>query len=170
MANTEKLGFNWRGKAWADGEPIPRVLLPDSTYAEAQAAIAYAWNGSTFQKVEMTTGGLIKVSPVLGASRTFANIAAASTDAALVSAVGGSSIRVIAVALLCGATATNITFNSKPGGAGSAISMTFQNAANSGAVLGTNPDGWFQTSVSEGLSATTGAGSTTGVQVVYTVV
>lgn len=99
--------------------------------------------------------------------RAFANISASTTDGSIVTATSGKKIRVLAFMAQAGATATNITFNSKPGGAGSAISMTYQNGANSGEVGGYNPLGWFETNTSEGLTATTGSGSTTGVQVVY---
>lgn len=97
----------------------------------------------------------------------FANVSAASTDAALVAAVANRRIKVISMAVVCGATATNITFNTKPAGAGSAITPAFQNAANGGEILPFNEGGWFETSVGEGLSCTTGAGSTTGVLLSY---
>lgn len=99
--------------------------------------------------------------------KAFANIAASQTDSAVVAAVTGKIIRVLAVAFVAGGTATNATFNTKPGGAGTAISCLFANAANGGAVLPHNPYGWFETASGEGLSLTTGAGSTTGVLVVY---
>ena len=100
---------------------------------------------------------------------TFANVAASSTDGSLnIAAVSGKRVAVLAVAFVAGATATNATFNSKPSGsAGSAISMLFANGANGGAVLGFNLHGWFVTKAGEGLTLTTGSGSTTGVQVVY---
>jgi hypothetical protein len=100
-----------------------------------------------------------------------ANIAASQTDSSIVSALGGSNkIRVLALAMVAGATATNITFNTKPAGAGTAISPLFANAANGGAVLPFNPAGWFTTGANEGLTATTGAGSTTGILVTYILV
>lgn len=99
---------------------------------------------------------------------TFANIAASTTDGSLgIAGVSGKRIVVLALAFVAGATETTATFNSKPSGAGSAVSMTFANAANGGAVLPHNPHGWFLTKTGEGLTLTTGAGSTTGVQVVY---
>lgn len=104
------------------------------------------------------------------ATRTFANISASQTDSSIVAAVSNRIIRVLAVAAQCGATATNITFNTKPGGAGTAISMQFQNGANGGFVLPEINAGWFQTNAGEGLTATTGSGSTTGVQLVYEIV
>jgi hypothetical protein len=99
----------------------------------------------------------------------FANIAASSTDGDLgIPAVDGKRVVVLSCAFVAGGTATNATFNSKPSGsAGSAISMLFANAANGGAVLGFSPHGWMMTKTGEGLSLTTGTGSTTGVQIVY---
>jgi hypothetical protein len=73
---------------------------------------------------------------------------------------------VLSLAFVCGATATNATFNSKGSGAGVACSMLFANAANGGAVLPHNPLGWFETEIGEALTLTTGAGATTGVQAV----
>lgn len=96
----------------------------------------------------------------------FANVAASQTDSELVAAVPHRRIRVLSVAFVCGGTATNATFNSKGSGAGAAISPLFANAANGGAVLNHNPLGWCETEVGEALTLTTGAGSTTGVQLV----
>lgn len=105
--------------------------------------------------------------PSIGQQWAFANVTANSTDSSLVAAVPGKRIRVIALAMVCGATATTTTFNTKPAGSGSAISPLFANGANGGAVLPSNHDGWFQTSLGEGLSCSTGAGASTGIQVVY---
>lgn len=97
-----------------------------------------------------------------------ANVAASQTDSSVVAAVTGKRIRVIAVCAVQGATASaGITFNTKPAGAGSAISALFAAGANNGFALGFNPAGWFQTNAGEGLSVTTGAGATVGIQVVY---
>lgn len=102
-----------------------------------------------------------------GTLPAFANVAASQTDSSIVAAVAGAKINVLAVYAIAGGTATNLTFNTKPAGAGSAISALMANAINGGAVLGHNPKGWFRTGVGEGLSVTTGAGSTTGIGVVY---
>jgi hypothetical protein len=102
---------------------------------------------------------------------TFANVAAATTDGVIVAAQAGMKIRVLAVAVQTGSTATTVVFNSKGSGAGTAISMTFQNGANGGAVLPYNAAGWFETNRGEALTVTTGAtGSTTGIQIVYVLV
>lgn len=97
----------------------------------------------------------------------FANVTASSTDSSIIAAVSGKSIVVVQLAMVSGATATNVTFNSKPSGAGSAISPLFANGANGGAVLNYNQQGWFKTSPGEGLTVTTGSGSTTGILVGY---
>ena len=99
--------------------------------------------------------------------RAFANVAASQTDSSIVAAVTGKKIRVLAFYAVAGGTATNLTFNTKPGGAGSAISPAFANGVNGGEVLGPNEYGWFETNSGEGLTVTTGAGSTTGIGVVY---
>lgn len=92
-----------------------------------------------------------------------ADIAASQTASQLVAAAAGKKIRVLAIAFVCGGTATNATLNS----ASTAISAVFQNAANGGAVLPFNPVGWMETVEGEALTITTGTGSQTGVQVVY---
>lgn len=99
--------------------------------------------------------------------QAFGNVGASATDSSLIAAVSSKKIYVLALAFVAGATATNATFNSKGAGAGTAISPLFANAANGGAVLPFNPAGWFVTNTSEALTVTTGAGSTTGILVVY---
>ena len=91
---------------------------------------------------------------------TFDDVAASQTDNELVAASVGNEIVVLAAVLQAGGTATTIVFNS----ASTAISMTFQNGSNGGVVLPYNPKGWFKTTAGEALTCTTGAGSTTGVQ------
>jgi hypothetical protein len=106
-----------------------------------------------------------------GALSELANIATGTTDGAIVTGIANRRIRVLAVAMVAGATATSTTFNTKPAGAGVAISPLFANAANGGAVLPYNDRGWFTTNAGEGLTATTtAAGSTTGILVTYQVI
>ncbi len=99
--------------------------------------------------------------------RAIANVAQSQTDSSIIAAVAGKKIRVTAVVAVAGGTATNLTFNSKPAGAGVAISPLFANGINGGEVLPFNPQGWFETVSGEGLTVTTGAGSTTGILVTY---
>ena len=101
-------------------------------------------------------------------NRAVQNVAASSTDANLVSAVSGFKIKVVAVYGKTGGTATNVTFNSKGSGSGTAISPLIATAINGEVNMQYNPTGWFATNSSEGLTVTTGSGSTVGLMVVYT--
>lgn len=99
--------------------------------------------------------------------RIFANISSSTTDGALISAVSGKALTIVSAFLVAGATATNVTFNSKGSGAGTAITCLIANGANGGAVLNYNEQGWFNTNTGEGLTCTTGGGSTVGIQLCY---
>lgn len=106
-----------------------------------------------------------------GAQNAYDSIAASQTDSNLVTAVTGKKIRVLGAVLNQGdTTASAITFNSKGSGAGTAISPALKAAANGGFVLPHNPVGWFETLRGEGLTVTTGAGSTSSVLVQYELV
>lgn len=98
--------------------------------------------------------------------RAKSDVAASTTDGALVTGIAGRKLRVTAVAVSCGATASTVAFNTKPAGAGTAISCIFNNSIS----LPSNSDGWFETNAGEGLTASTGAGSTTGLLVIYQII
>lgn len=117
--------------------------------------------------VYLTTDGIRNGTTLLTPKFAFVNVAASQTDSSVVAAVTSKKIRVLSLYMVAGATATNVTFGSKPGGASTAKSALFANAANGGAVLPFNPLGWFESASGEGLCVTTGAGSTTGIGVVY---
>jgi hypothetical protein len=108
------------------------------------------------------------VSLVPSVLRTKANIASATTDGAVIAAVSGKKIRVLGFILQAGGTATTVVFNTKPGGAGTAVSAVFDLLARGGTSAPIHNYGWFETSSGEGLTVTTGTGSSVGVQVVYT--
>lgn len=93
-----------------------------------------------------------------------ANVSASSTDANVVTAVAGRKIRVMALGVSCGGTASTVVFNTKPAGAGSAISAIFNNSIS---LPELQRGGWFETNTGEGLSVSTGAGSTTGIIAIY---
>lgn len=99
--------------------------------------------------------------------RAIANVAASQTDSSVVAAVTGKKLLILAYEIHCGGTATNLTFNTKPSGSGTAISPLWALGANSGRAPGWNQGGWYLTGTSEGLTVTTGAGSTCGVAVLY---
>lgn len=106
-----------------------------------------------------------------GRRNAFDAIAASATDSALVAAFTGKRIRVISFLINHGDTTPSaVTFNSKSGGAGTAIYPPLKYPANGGTTSAENNSGWFQTLPGEGLSVTTGAGSTTSISVTYEVV
>jgi len=104
-------------------------------------------------------------------STAFANVAASQTDQVLVAAVPLARIEVIGVVINQGDTTSSaVTFNSKGSGAGTAISPALKTSPNGGFVLSTDVVGYFRTNKGEALTVTTGAGSTTGILVVYRVI
>jgi hypothetical protein len=115
----------------------------------------------------VSTGGVGRLDAGLAVPKfALANIAAATTDGAIITAVTGRKIRVLDVKIGTITLATTVTFNSKPAGAGTAISCLF-NAPVGVAALGFNQLGHFETNLSEGLTATTGAGNTVAIQITY---
>ena len=117
-------------------------------------------------------GGYIALGGGLKAQVKWAqsNVEPNQTAATLVEAVPGKKIRVLALAMACGETATVSTFLTQPtdmGTEATPISCPFANAANGGAVLNFNPAGWFETNPGEALAVGTGQGSATGYQIVY---
>ncbi len=129
----------------------------DGSLVNSDGSLPVAFTGSAYYD-----GGV-----ALTPAYAFANVAASQTDSSIVTATAAKVIRVLQVAFVAGATATNITFNTKPTGAGSAISPLFADAGNGGVVLPYSPVGWFETGSGEGLTVTTGAGATTGILVTY---
>ncbi len=95
-----------------------------------------------------------------------ANVAAGG-DTTLVALDPDKVIAVFALAMVCGATATDITFNSDVGSDADPISCLFANAVRGGAVLPNVGAPWFVTEKGGALTATAGAGSTTGMQLLY---
>lgn len=110
-----------------------------------------------------------------GRLSTFVNAAGGATDTPVVAAVAGRKIRLIGfiVSPAAATPAASIVFNSKSGGAGTAISATFGLVA--GVPITVEPGeqraGLLETNIGEGLSVTTGAGAGgAGVHVIYEVV
>jgi hypothetical protein len=90
-------------------------------------------------------------------------VVAADTDENLVSAVTSYKIRVLALAVQCGSTATDITFESST----TTRKHKVNAGANGGQILPFNPVGWFETAVGEALTCTTSAGSSVDISGVY---
>ncbi len=104
----------------------------------------------------------------LTVKRGFATITAGSTSAAVITGVTGKKIRVLSMDARCGGTATTIVFESKGSGTATAKTPVFDNAIRGNVTLGYNPDGWFESISGEGVTATTGSGSST--TLIYTYV
>ncbi len=152
-----------------DGAEWIKELI--KTQKETSKAVAAFAGGSNQVRLLDSNNGIINpVQQEPEILRAIANISASQTDSSIVTAVTGKKIRIVAVAAVAAATATNITFNTKPAGAGTGISPVFANGANGGEVLPYNPRGWFETNSGEGLTATTGSGSATGVLINYILV
>lgn len=92
---------------------------------------------------------------------TIVNLPVSQTDyiTNLPVAVPGQAIRVKQVIALAAGTATNVTFNSKGTGAGTAISPLWPFGSNGGFSSPIVESGLFQTNIGEGLALTSGAGS-----------
>lgn len=100
----------------------------------------------------------------------FLNLAASQTDTVIQAATTSKKVLVVSLVVIAGATPSTTVFNSKPAGAGVAVTPTYTWAANGGIVLPFNPAGWFVSAVGEGLTVSSGAGSTTEIQVTYAVI
>jgi hypothetical protein len=92
-------------------------------------------------------------------------VAASTTDSVVIAAVTSKKIRVIALAVQCGATATTTTFESDE--APDVRKHKVPAGANGGQILPPNPWGWFETASGSALVVTTGTGSDTEITVQY---
>ena len=114
--------------------------------------------------------------PVTGSVQTPAGVAlevkyakvssGAATDAAFVALVALKKIRVLSLAYSGSAADATIVFNSKPAGAGTAVSILFSNKLETLGVLPYSEQGWFETAAGEGLSVTV-AGGTVAAMIAY---
>lgn len=97
----------------------------------------------------------------------FVTVAAAQTDAVVIAAAASRKITVVGC-FVNGkdAGASIVTFNSKPAGAGVAITPAFSVSTAGGFVL-PQSDGWFETLVGEGLTVTTAAASAVVILVTF---
>lgn len=90
-------------------------------------------------------------------------VSASDTDEELVALVSAKKIRVLALAVQCGATATDVTFESST----TTRKHKVPAGINGGQILPFNPVGWFETASGESLTCTTGAGSSVEITGVY---
>lgn len=92
-----------------------------------------------------------------------ATVASGSTDSSLIALVAAKKLRIISLVVQCGATATDMTFES----GGTTKKHKVQAGANGGQVLPPNPYGWFETASGESLTVTTTSGSTSEITGTY---
>jgi hypothetical protein len=152
MANDQRLGSIWKGRAWDDGEHVPRIQLADSSYAEVFASIGYAWNGSAFQQVttSFATGQAAGTTGLL-----FAVIDTNSSgDNTIVAADATRKIKVVSYVMVASA-AVAVRWKS---GAGTSLSGTMAFAANGGVISpGNTASHLFETAVNTNLVLNLGA-------------
>lgn len=152
----QKVKIEFGGDAAAtmvsSGDPLP-VTAPAAARTTHSIAAAI--------QTDALMNGLTALTPKFFTE----TVAASDTDEELVAAVTGPNkiIRVIALVVQCGGTATTCTFES---GTTTRIHKV-PAGANGGQVLPFNPAGWFQTASGSSLTVTTGTGSDTEISGVY---
>jgi hypothetical protein len=92
-------------------------------------------------------------------------LAASTTDGAFIPAQSGRRVRITSLWVQPGAS-TTVTLNSKPAGAGTAVSPAIAAVL----VLARSVDGWLESGTSEGVSVTTSSGAASAVVASYTYV
>jgi hypothetical protein len=90
-------------------------------------------------------------------------VTASDTDESLIALVASKKLRILALVVQCGATATDVTFESST----TTRIHKVPAGAIGGQVLPFNPVGWFETASGESLTVTTGAGSSVEISGVY---
>jgi hypothetical protein len=91
------------------------------------------------------------------------SIAGGTTDGAIITAVSGKVLRIVFIDLCCVVTGVStFRFNSKPAGAGTRLSPTYELAATEKIQRYFNPFGWFESVISEGITGTTGTNLVSG--------
>lgn len=138
-----------------DTSPLPVSALEIAAARRTTDAIAAAL------QTDAIMSGLTALTPKFKSQ----TVAQSQTDVTVVAAVVSVRIRVLALVVHVGATATSLTFESD--GASDTRLHKVPAGANGGQVLPPNPWGWFQTVVGEGLIVTTSAGSDSEITLAY---
>lgn len=120
----------------------------------ATAAAAAALKGPVTGSVQTTAGTALTVK--------YAKFSTNTTDGVVVAAVATKKIRVLQLVYSGTVADTTVVFNSKPAGAGVAVSNIFYNKLETLGVLPPSPHGWFETTAGEGLSVTVTTGTGAG--------
>jgi len=136
----------------SSGNPLPvNVAAADRTTDNVGAA--------------MVTDALMNDTTALTPKFKSLSVAASQTDSSVVAAVTSKKIRVVAMAVQCGSTATDVTFESDE--ATDVRLHKVPAGANGGQILPFNPVGWFETASGSALIVTTGAGSSVEITLTY---
>lgn len=120
----------------------------------------------------ISESGVINVAGAEKATVRDFKIATVGTDFALVAATVGSAVRLLRAHLSNqGSVLASVVFNTKPAGAGTAISIPFFLAANGGGyeIVRDDDGGIKDTSTNDGLSVTV-AGASVGIDFKYVLV
>lgn len=113
--------------------------------------------------VGIQTDALMSSNTALTPKFVSTTVSAGSTDSSLIAAVTSKILRIVSLAVQCGATATDITFESST----TTRKHKVPAGANGGQILPFNPAGWFQTASGESLTVTTTSGSATEITLTY---
>lgn len=109
---------------------------------------------------------VVRTAPLRTAHLTTFSNPTAIGNTAVLAAIPGGAIRVLGLALVNGATANSVKFQSNT----TDITALFALGANGGVVLPFNEHGWCQTAVGEALNVNLTGATPVGVQVSYIVV
>lgn len=151
-----------RGDLQLDAKGSAKVIVMDATGAAVATAVDRLTDNIG---VALQTDALLNDTTALTPKFKRVSIAASQTDSSVVAAVTSKKIRVVAMRVMVGGTATDLTLESDGGSDTVIHEGTY--GANGGEVLPFNPVGWFETLSGEALIATTGSGSTTKITLVY---
>lgn len=149
--------------AGTDGDYIPLVVDASGRLHVAVGSIpAAALTTDSIGAAHMTNAimsGTTQLTPKFFSE----TVTAADTDEELVALVSAKKIRVLSLAVHCGGTATDITFESST----TTRIHKVPAGANGGQILPFNPVGWFETAAGASLTVTTGAGSSVEISGCY---
>lgn len=162
MSNTQRLGFNYRGKAWDDGNPITVVPMADGTLAEGIASLFYLYDPTVpgFVKAHGDGAtGAIFVEDALTSTRTsHLPITASAGGNTTVLNSGANGYRVHSLFLMASGT-VNVKWNGTTAGDVTGLGYLI---ANTGMVLPHNPEGWFEVGVGDTLRINLSTGVAVG--------
>jgi hypothetical protein len=158
----QRIKLTWGVDGSAVDASATNPLPVTSTISSIPAAADTTDSIAAALQINKVKSGLVDVVP----GRAFLNVAASQPNAVLKTPTSGKILVILAAVLSPVGTASAVTFNSWDGSTGTAMSPALTPPFQ----LAFNPAGWFTSASGSGLSVATGAGSTTGIAVVYALV